>query len=105
MIFQHLENFGGFTKVLVIAPQAHFRRCAGPRFPVCPVKRILDKIVILNRGFRGTTFLESLYIQNLACHRYAWEGPHRHDMAFGPESAVAGVVGADTGRFGAQIRV
>ena len=28
-----------------------------------------------------------------------------HDMAFGPELAVAGVVGADTGRFEPQIRV
>ena len=43
--------------------------------------------------------------QNLACHRYAWEGPHRHDLAFGPELAVAGVVGAERGCFEPQIRV
>ena len=44
----------GFLRLtyILVAPQAHFRRCAGPRFPVCPVSRILAKIAILNRGFR-----------------------------------------------------
>ena len=67
--------------------------------------RILGKIAILNRGFREVLTIESFLNQNLVAQTYAWEGPHRHDMAFGPESAVAGVVGAERGRFELQFQI